>query len=149
MMRRGRRLGIDVGSVRIGIATSDPEGLIATPLATVAAGDSAIAELSRLACETEAIEIVVGLPISLDGRESHAAKAAREFAVALKASVAPLEVRLHDERMSTISAASLLRAGGRASRGQRSVIDQAAATVILQAALDAERTRGSAPGEAI
>ncbi|MGJ9412148.1 Holliday junction resolvase RuvX [Aeromicrobium sp. CF4.19] len=148
-MRRGRRLGVDVGSVRIGIAVCDPDGLVATPLETVPAGVDAVARIVELAREVEAVELVVGLPVSLDGRESHAAATVRTFAAELRDAVVPTEVRLFDERMSTMSAESLLREGGRSGRSRRGVIDQAAATVILQAALDAERTRGAAPGETI
>lgn len=148
-MRRGRRLGVDVGSVRIGVAVCDPDGMVATPLETVPAGPQAIGRLVELATEVEAIELVVGLPVSLDGRESHAAALVRTFAGELRDAVEPVVVRLYDERMSTMTADSLLREGGRSGRSRRGVIDQAAATVILQAALDAERTRGSAPGETI
>ncbi|GAA0189440.1 MULTISPECIES: Holliday junction resolvase RuvX [unclassified Aeromicrobium] len=148
-MRRGRRLGVDVGDVRIGVAVCDPDGLVATPLETVAAGPDAIGRLSALASEVDALELVVGLPVSLSGREGPAAAKVRVFARALADTVAPTVVRLFDERMSTMTADSLLREGGRSGRSRRSVIDQAAATVILQTALDTERTRGSAPGETI
>lgn len=148
-MRRGRRLGIDVGSVRIGVAVCDPDGLVATPFETVAAGDGAIARIAEIAAEVEAMEIVVGLPVSMNGRESHAAVGVRTFVQELRPALGDATVRLFDERMTTMSADSLLRAGGRSGRSKREVIDQAAATVILQAALDAERTRGVPPGETI
>ena len=148
-MRRGRRLGIDVGSVRIGVAVCDPDGLVATPFETVAAGDGAIARIAEIAAEVEAMEIVVGLPVSMNGRESHAAVGVRTFVQELRPALGDAAVRLFDERMTTMSADSLLRAGGRSGRSKREVIDQAAATVILQAALDAERTRGVPPGETI
>lgn len=148
-MRRGRRLGVDVGDVRIGVAVCDPDGLVATPLETVAAGPDAIGRLAALAAEVDALELVVGLPVSLSGREGPAAAKVRVFARALADTVTPTVVRLFDERMSTMTADSLLREGGRSGRSRRSVIDQAAATVILQTALDTERTRGSAPGETI
>ena len=148
-MRRGRRLGIDVGSVRIGVAVCDPDGLVATPLETVAAGDGAIARIAEIVEEVGAVELVVGLPVSLNGRESHAAAGVRAFVEELRHAVGEAGIRLFDERMSTMSADSLLRAGGRSGRSRRDVIDQAAATVILQAALDAERTRGVPPGETI
>lgn len=148
-MRRGRRLGVDVGDVRIGVSVCDPDGLVATPLETVAAGRDAIGRLATLAAEVDALELVVGLPVSLSGREGPAAAKVRDFARTLADTVAPTVVRLFDERMSTMTADSLLREGGRSGRSRRSVIDQAAATVILQTALDTERTRGSAPGETI
>lgn len=147
-MRRGRRLGIDVGEVRIGVASCDPDGLIATPVETVPAreGDP-IARIAALVREYEAIECIVGLPVSLSGKEGVAAAKARDFAERLVPAIPGVSVRLVDERMSTVTASSQLRASGRKAKSSRSVIDQAAATVILQTALDAERTRGSAPGE--
>lgn len=147
-MRRGRRLGIDVGEVRIGVASCDPDGLIATPVETVPARDGdPIARIVALAREYAAIECIVGLPVGLSGREGAAAAKARDFAMRLVAAIPEVPVRLVDERMSTVTASAQLRASGRSARSSRSVIDQAAATVILQTALDAERTGGSAPGE--
>jgi putative Holliday junction resolvase len=148
-MRRGRRLGVDVGDVRIGVATCDPGGLIATPLETVAAGDTAIDRLVELARLNEVIEVIVGLPRSLSGREGPAAAKVRTFASSLAARVAPVPVRLVDERMSTMAAEGQLRASGRPGRKKRAVIDQVAATVILQSALDIERAQGIAAGEGV
>ena len=152
-MRVGRRLGVDVGDVRVGVATCDPEGLIATPVETVAAGPECISRISELAASYDVIEVVVGLPVSLSGREGPAAAKARSFAAELARAVAPVSVRLFDERMSTMTADNQLRGSGMAGtnkqsgKKRRAVIDQAAATVILQAALDAERTRNEPPGE--
>ncbi len=153
-MRRGRRLGIDVGDARIGVATCDPDGMIATPVETVPAGRDAIARLAALAAEHDVVECVVGLPLSLSGAEGPAAAKVRAFAAELRDAVAPVGIRLFDERMTTMTADAMLRQAGRtgrgkASRGKRQVIDQAAATVILQTALDTERSRGSAPGETL
>jgi putative Holliday junction resolvase len=148
-MRRGRRLGVDVGDVRIGVAVSDPDAMLATPVETVAAGADAIGRLVELVREYEVIECVVGLPMGLSGREGPAAIKVRAFCAELLAAIEPIPIRLFDERMSTITADSNLRASGRKGKGKRSVIDQAAATVILQTALDSERTRGSAPGESM
>lgn len=147
--RRGRRLGIDVGDVRIGVAISDPDGILATPVETVAAGPAAIARLADIVRENEVFECIVGLPMGLSGREGPAAIKVRAFCAELQIAIDPVAIRLFDERMSTITADSMLRASGRSGRGKRSVIDQAAATVILQTALDSERTRGSAPGESM
>lgn len=147
--RRGRRLGVDVGDVRIGVAVSDPDGILATPVETVAAGPGAIKRLVELVQEYEVLECVVGLPMGLSGREGPAAIKVRAFCDDLFAAIDPVPIRLFDERMSTITADSHLRASGRSGKGKRSIIDQAAATVILQTALDAERTRGSAPGESM
>jgi len=146
-VRRGRRVGVDVGDVRIGVAVSDPDGMLATPLETVAAGREAMARLAEIVAEHEALECVVGLPLSLSGREGPAAVKVRAFAGGLRDAIAPVPVRLVDERMSTMTADGQLRESGRSGAGKRAIIDQAAATVILQAALDAERTRGTAPGE--
>lgn len=148
-MRHGRRLGVDVGDVRIGVATCDPDGLLATPVETVAAGDRAIERLVELAAEHEVIEVVVGLPRSLSGREGPAAAKVREFAKALARGVSPVPVRLVDERLSTMAAEGQLRASGRPGRKKRAVIDQVAATVILQSALERERLQGSAAGEGV
>ena len=148
-MRRGRRLGVDVGDVRIGVAVSDPDGILATPVETVAAGPRAIGRLAELVREHEVLECVVGLPMGLSGREGPAAIKVRAFCAELATAIDPVPIRLFDERMSTISADAMLRHSGRSARGKRSIIDQAAATVILQTALDSERTRGSAPGESM
>lgn len=146
-MRRGRRVAVDVGDVRIGVAVSDPDGMLATPLETVAAGPGAVARLASIVADHDALECVVGLPLSLSGREGPAAVKVRAFASGLRDAIAPVPVRLVDERMSTMTADSQLRESGRSGAGKRAIIDQAAATVILQTALDAERTRGTAPGE--
>lgn len=136
-----------MGEVRIGVAVSDPEGLLATPLETVPAGPHAMTRLAAIVADAETLECVVGLPLSLSGREGPAAAKVREFATRLREAITPVPVRLVDERMSTMTAESQLRESGRSGAGKRAIIDQAAAAVILQAALDAERTRGTAPGE--
>jgi putative Holliday junction resolvase len=123
------RLGVDVGSVRIGVARSDPSGALATPVETVRRGRGDLARLAAIAAEHEAVEVVVGLPTSLSGRESHAAAAAREFATRLAARLVPIPVRLYDERLTTVSAQHDLRSSGVRAKNQRSVIDQAAAVV--------------------
>lgn len=145
-MRHGVRIGVDVGSVRIGVARSDPSGLLATPVETVRRGRGDLSRIAEIAAEYEAIEIVVGLPTSLSGREGPAAEAARAFAARLAARLAPVPVRLVDERLTTVSAQQRLRSSGVKARDQRDVIDQAAAAVLLQAALDGERATGSPPG---
>lgn len=148
-MRTGVRLGIDVGDARIGVARSDPSGLVATPVETVRRGDGDLARLRTLASEENAVELVVGLPVSLSGGEGPAAAKVREFANALAAAVAPLPVRLCDERLSTVTAESVLRERGRKGQKRRAVVDQAAAVVILQNALETERSTGRAPGETV
>ena len=150
-MRRGVRLGVDVGDVRVGVARSDPDGLIATPVETVRRGGGDLARLRQLAREAQAVEAVVGLPRSLSGGEGPAAAKVRSFAAALAEVLAGEEVavRLCDERLSTVTAEATLRAQGRKGARRRAVVDQAAAVVILQNALDTERGTGRAPGELV
>ena len=148
-MRPGARLGVDVGDVRIGVARSDPSGLIATPVETVARGKGDLERLRALAEEEGAVEVVVGLPRSLSGGEGPAAAKVREFAAALAGVLLPVPVRLCDERLSTVTAESVLRDRGKKGQKRRAVVDQAAAVVILQNALDTERSTGQAPGEIV
>ena len=148
-MRSGVRLAVDVGSVRIGVASCDRDGLLASPLATVRRGNGDLAEIARLAAERGAIEIVVGLPTGLSGRAGKAAARARAFAVLLAAEVGPLPVRLVDERFTTVLANAALAQAGRGTRERRSVIDQAAAATLLQGALDTERRTGRPAGELV
>lgn len=148
-MRHGVRLGIDPGDARIGVARSDPSGFLATPVETVRRGKGDLARIAAIAEEENAFEIVVGLPRSLSGREGPAAAKAREFARTLARRVAPLPVRLCDERLTTVSAESMLRDRGKKGDKRRSVVDQAAAVFILQQALDTERGAGRAPGELV
>jgi putative holliday junction resolvase len=141
------RLGVDVGSVRVGVARSDPDGLLATPLVTLRRGKNDLGDLVRLAGECEAVEVVVGLPRTLAARHGAAAAAATSYAQRLVARLGPsVSVRMVDERLSTVAATRDLRASGIDARKGRKVIDQAAAVIILQGALDAERTTGVAPG---
>lgn len=193
-MRRGVRLGVDVGSVRVGLAVSDPDGVLATPVETLARGTShhapssphgpqqphaqstsdgfatpngdgkgrkAIrsagrgsssaqvpADLRRIAdevAERQVLEVLVGLPRSLSGKEGPAAQAARAYAGAL-AELVDVPVRLVDERLSTVAAHRSLREAGMKGRKQRAVVDQVAAVVLLQNALDHERHTGQPPG---
>jgi putative pre-16S rRNA nuclease len=152
-VRRGVRLAIDVGSVRVGVARSDPDALLATPVATLPRGGSDLDDICGLVADLDVVEIVVGLPRSLSGQESHAAAAARAYAGALVARLRErrqvTDVRLVDERLSTVAAERAMRAAGRNGRQQRAVVDQAAAVVILQHAMDAERVSGSPAGEAV
>lgn len=148
-MRQGTRLGVDVGEVRIGVARSDPSGLIATPVETVRRGREDLRRLAELTRIEQAFEVVVGLPRSLSGAEGPAAAKVRTFAARLAGAVAPVPVRLCDERLSTVTAEAVLREQGRKGPRRRAVVDQAAAVVILQSALDAERRAGAAPGELV
>ena len=148
-MRHGVRLGVDPGDARIGIARSDPTGFLATPVETVRRGKGDLRRIARLAAEHEAVEVVVGLPRSLSGGEGPAAVKTRAWAATLAAVLAPLQVRLVDERLTTLSAEAMLRDRGVKGRERRAVVDQAAAVVILQQALDTERATGTPPGEVI
>lgn len=148
-MRRGVRLGVDAGSVRIGVARSDPDGILATPLETVRSGKGDVERIAALVTENDVMEVIVGLPVSLSGREGPAATSARRFAARVAGRLAPGHVRLFDERLTTVTAATGLRESGVSGRAARKVVDQAAATVLLQAALDQERLTGRPPGETV
>ena len=150
---RGRRLGVDVGKVRVGVAISDPDGILATPLTTLPRDASSpppddeawvpsdVAELARLVAEHEVVEVVVGLPVTLAGTESYAAEYVRSYAQVLARAVAPVPVVLVDERMSTAAATRRLSERGVRGGRRRAVVDQAAAVEILQGWLDAARRR--------
>ena len=148
-MRHGVRLGIDPGDARIGVARSDPSGFLATPVETVRRGRGDVVRLLEIVREEEAVEVVVGLPRSLRGGENPATAKVRAFAALLARKVTPVPVRLVDERLTTVSAEAMLRDRGRKGQDRRSVVDQAAAVLILQHALDTERTSGQAPGEIV
>ncbi|MCH5643543.1 MULTISPECIES: Holliday junction resolvase RuvX [unclassified Gordonia (in: high G+C Gram-positive bacteria)] len=141
-LTRGRRLGVDVGSVRIGVAVCDPDGILATPVETVARtpdGDADVARIAALAGEYEAVGVVVGLPKTLRNETGAAAVAAQDFGDRLAARIAPVGVEYHDERLTTVTAHQAMRASGRNAKSSRAVIDQAAAVAILQGWLDARR----------
>ena len=148
-MRSGNRLAVDVGSVRIGIASCDPAGILATPLTTVSRGTGDLAEIARLCTEREVIEVIVGLPTGLSGQAGKAAEQARAFAAELAPLVAPVPVRLVDERFTTTLAHSALRATGQDGKKRRGTVDRAAAAFLLQSALDAERLTGDPAGELV
>ena len=136
----GRVLGIDLGDVRIGVAITDPDRRLAVPLGTVWAGQPpgelrAIADLVR---ENDVVLVVVGLPLSLAGKAGPRARKTQELAAAL-ASVLPVPVELHDERLSTVEAERALRDAGATGRNVRRAVDRSAAAVILQSWLDARR----------
>ncbi|MFS0733076.1 Holliday junction resolvase RuvX [Microbacterium sp. 1P10UB] len=143
--RRGVRIGVDVGKARVGVARSDPDGLLAVPVETVLRAKAAVARITALAEEYSATEILVGLPLNMRGEDTASTQDARDFAAAVAAaSVVP--VRLVDERLSTVSAHAALRDAGRSQRNSRSIVDQVAAVVLLQQALDVEKSSGRPPG---
>ena len=148
--RRGVRVGIDVGTVRVGVARCDASGILATPVRTVArrkdGGD--VAEIAEIVREHEAVEVLVGLPRSLSGAEGRSARAARGYAVRVAAAV-DVPVRLVDERLTTVSAHQALHASGRPGRRHREVVDQVAAVMIVEQALEVERRSGNPAGELV
>jgi putative Holliday junction resolvase len=123
--------------------------LLASPLTTIQRGRGDLDNLAKLAAEQGAIEVIIGLPTGLSGREGTAAAAARRFAAALAARLAPVPVRLVDERFTTVIAHGSLRSGGQDSRERRRGVDKAAAALMLQGALDAERATGQPAGELV
>lgn len=148
-MRSGVRIGVDVGKARIGVARSDLHGMLALPVETVARGDGDVQTIVAHSADLDAIEIVVGLPLSLSGADTRSTEDAREFAQRIAKLSASIPVRLVDERLSTVSAQQALRASGRTARNSRQVIDQVAAVIILQHALDFERSGGVPPGSLV
>ncbi|HEX7744071.1 MAG TPA: Holliday junction resolvase RuvX [Micromonosporaceae bacterium] len=146
---RGVRLGVDVGQVRVGVAIADPDGILASPLVTLRRDldtqndvvPADISELARLVELHQTVEVIVGLPVTLSGGYGPAAVAAEAYAERLAKVVAPVPVRLVDERMSTVVATRRLAERGVRGRRQRAVVDQAAAVEILQSWLDAQRRR--------
>ena len=137
----GRVLGLDVGSRRLGVAVSDPTGTVASPLATLTrrTPDEDARALAGLAAEHEAAVVVVGLPVTLAGREGPAARAVRAYLEQLRSRLPELDFRLADERLSTVAAERALVGGGVRRRARRAVVDQVAASLFLQAWLDATR----------
>jgi putative Holliday junction resolvase len=137
-------VALDPGTVRIGVAVSDIDGILASPRPALPAGD--LAAVGVVVGEVDPVEIIVGLPMGLGGTEGQAAQRAREFAGQVAAATS-IPVRLVDERLSTVQAQRGLHDQGRSVRQSRDMIDSASAAVVLQHALDAERTAGQPPGE--
>ena len=133
-MRKGRRIAFDVGAVRTGVAVCDPDCIFASPIGNVAS----IAGALELVDEYSPIEIYVGLPLNLKGAHTASTKAALAFAQALATRVT-VEVRLIDERLTTRTAAGMLRSSGKDSRKAKGTIDSAAAALILEQAISLER----------
>lgn len=139
---RGRRLGVDVGAVRVGVALSDPAPMLASPLVTLARDAETgrdLAELVALVGEHEVVEVVVGLPRTLADRHGPAAQLAQAYAEELASRITPVPVRLADERLTTVTAARVLAQRGVRGKKQRAVVDQAAAVEILQTWLDGRK----------
>lgn len=147
-LERGTRLAIDVGSVRVGVARSDPDGILAVPEVTLVRDERTMESIATLVEEYAAAVVYVGLPLGLDGKVGTAGAAAQAFAGAL-ASRIEVPVHLVDERLSTVSAQRSLQAAGKTTRESRSYVDQAAAVVILESALARERADGTRAGRAV
>lgn len=146
------RLGVDVGESRVGVAACDPAGTIAVPVQTLTRDHDRFADLDRLVAEVQergVVEVIVGLPRGLSGLEGLAAERARGYAVALRRRLTGVPVRLWDERLTTVDAHRMLRDSGVAGARQRATVDQAAAVLILQSALDAERSTGAPAGQIV
>jgi putative Holliday junction resolvase len=139
-----RRLGIDLGTVRTGLALAEPDLHVATPLCTLRHTSlrEAVQAISQLIAREHIEHVVIGLPLRLDGSEGDSARRARHFAKAL-AREAKVPVRLWDERLSSVAAQRSLHTQGIRSGEQRRLVDQVAATLLLQSFLD--QARGSQP----
>lgn len=148
-MRKGRRLAVDVGKVRIGLAISDQDGILATPFETVQR-QASLAETARLVASAvddySFLEVYVGLPLSLGGGNTPSTQDAIDVAHHISAALG-VEARFIDERLTTVSAASNLRSAGKNAKNSRSIIDQEAAAIILEQALSGERATGNQPGK--
>ena len=137
-------LGVDVGTVRVGVARSDPRGVLASPVATLAR-EGGVRELARLVQDHEAVGVVVGLPVTLAGREGTSAALARDYAEQLARVISPIPVEFVDERLTTVAAERRLAARGVRGRARRAVVDQAAAVEILQQWLNAQHAQSDGP----
>lgn len=137
-----------MGRARVGVARCDPDGMLAVPVETVPRDERSVIRLSALVQEHEPLEILVGLPVNLRGEETPSTVDARLFAEEIAAATG-VPVRLVDERLSTVSAHAALRSSGRSQRKSRSIVDQVAAVVLLQQAIDTEKSTGSPAGDLI
>ncbi|GAA1348301.1 Holliday junction resolvase RuvX [Falsarthrobacter nasiphocae] len=149
--RPGVSLGVDVGKARVGLAASDPDGIMATPVATLkrdAGKRRDVHRIAAIAAERDARRVFVGLPLALSGRETASTQDARDYAshlaAALQAGGVECEVRMVDERLTTVTAQQQLSGVGVAARDQRKIIDQVAAVAILEHALETFKRHGAA-----
>jgi putative Holliday junction resolvase len=150
-MERGRRLAIDVGTVRIGLAICDPDGILSSPMPALGRTAELTENLKAildLVVEHAAIEVYVGDPISLSGGQSSSTLDARNFAEQLAVLIS-VPVRLVDERLTTVTASAKLRSSGKDAKQSKSLIDSASAVEILEQALATLRVSGRAPGQLV
>jgi putative Holliday junction resolvase len=141
MMQRGRRIAFDFGDVRIGVATSDADSIICSPLTTLKSSDkSLLKSITAIFLEIQPIQIFVGRPALLNGKDGAATEKAVAFADLLRG-ITDIEVIMVDERLSTVSAARNLRESGRNAKDSKDAIDMAAAVGILEFAIDLEKRK--------
>jgi putative Holliday junction resolvase len=140
-MLRGRRIAFDYGDVRIGVAVSDPDSILCSPLTTLQAADKRLdANITQLLQEYEPVQIFVGRPALLSGNDGVASEKALAFAERIR-NLSHVSVEMIDERMSTVSAARNLRDSGKSAKESKSSIDMAAAVAILEFALEIEKRK--------
>ena len=140
-MQRGRRIAFDYGDVRIGVATSDADSIICSPLTTLKSSDkSLLKSISEIFLEIQPIQIFVGRPAQLSGKDGAATEKAVAFADVLRG-ITEIEVIMIDERLSTVSAARSLREAGKSAKDSKDSIDMAAAVGILEFAIDLEKRK--------
>lgn len=147
-MRPGRRIAIDYGAVRIGVAVSSFDGLICSPLTTISVSPTALEELIACISEVDPLEVYVGLPLNLQGNHTKSTEGALSLAKQVSIHT-NCGVRLVDERMSTKQAQGQLHASGRNTKSSRAIIDEAAASLILESAIALEKSTGRIPGKPI
>ena len=140
-MLRGRRIAFDYGDVRIGVAVSDPDSILCSPLTTLQAADKRLdTNITQLLQEHEPVQIFVGRPALLSGNDGAASEKALAFAERIR-NLTHVSVEMIDERMSTVSAARNLRDSGKSAKESKSSIDMAAAVAILEFALEIEKRK--------
>jgi putative Holliday junction resolvase len=147
-MRKGKRLAIDVGSVRIGLASCDADAILSSPLPALKRSSNStevVTAIKELVADLQIIEVIVGDPVSMSGGVTSSTTDARELAAEIALAIS-IPVRLVDERLTTVSAQAKLRQSGKDSRDSKSFIDSASAVEILEQALNSERSSGNAPG---
>ena len=141
MMQRGRRIAFDYGDVRIGVAVSDPDSIICSPLTTLKATDKSLFKsISEIFAEIEPVQVFVGKPALLNGKDGIATEKSMHFAELLR-KVSEVEIIMVDERLSTVSAARNLRDSGKNAKESKASIDMAAAVGILEFAIDLEKRK--------
>jgi putative Holliday junction resolvase len=139
MMQRGRRIAFDYGDVRIGVAVSDADSILSSPLTTLKSSDKALLKsISTIFEEIEPVQIFVGKPALLSGADGSASEKAVAFAKQL-AELTQVEIVMIDERMSTVSAARNLREAGKNAKDSKSAIDMAAAVAILDFGIELQK----------